>query len=479
MGGLLPSFYITFMHFNFNEPNRERYPEIGMRASLGFVKNIYDPIVRVREPLSDYQTMLALMRRDNDLVTASDIITDFSTYRGYDFIRGNRDQRDKLRDKFEDLNWLPVDKNLKQSCFWYGDAFLEQRDLDNKGKVDELHPLETTEMRIAFDKHGELDPQKAYVQRPFRLTGLTKDQILDKELSQGVWFSEDQVIHFRAKWVGSQVYSYNPLESATTAISTKLYASNYLMNIFINMPPSYLIHLAGAGEKQRKELKADIQQGKTNYKKNILISSSSDPSSKIQVEKIESPLDPNLQIVQKWLKREVLKVTRVPMSWVEESASENRGITESQQRPFDVKIISLQRDPFEVQINRKLLPALGFKTKGTGAESKVRFKYNTTSFKEEAEILQNAGLLRDMGLKPKSLVNYLDNRGILGLDPDDFEEEQSQKNVELNPSRQRMDKNTQDMTNKLDSQGVSKQGEQKAKEVSMRTNFGRYPYVHS
>jgi len=77
------------------------------------------------------------------------------------------------------------------------------------------------------------------------------------------------------------------------------------------------------------------------------------------------------------------------------------------------------------------------------------------------------------------MVRYLDDRGILGLDPSDFETEQLQKNMELNPSRQRENKNTQNMTNKLDTQGVSKDGAKKSKEISMRsTQWSEYPYSY-
>ena len=60
-----------------------------------------------------------------------------------------------------------------------------------------------------------------------------------------------------------------------------------------------------------------------------------------------------------------------------------------------------------------------------------------------------------MGLKPKALVNYLDRRGILGIDPTDFEKTQIKKDMELNDSRQRMNQGMEDMTQNRNEAGVS------------------------
>ena len=73
----------------------------------------------------------------------------------------------------------------------------------------------------------------------------------------------------------------------------------------------------------------------------------------------------------------------------------------------------------------------------------------------------NLGLLRDMGLKPEAMITYLDKAGIAGLDPDDFEEQQTALNMELNPSRSRMDKGMKDMTQNRNERGVSEESGKK------------------
>jgi hypothetical protein len=440
---------------------------IQIRESLGLVKDIYDPTTNARPPLSEYRTMLDLVHRDPTLGTAFEIITDFSTYRGFDFTGAEKSKRDKMRVLFEKLNFQQILPNLVRSLLYYGDAFLELRknSKDNSdettpnadSEINELWVLETTEMRIMYNEHGKV---AGYVQRPFRMAGMTEEEIKKKELDTNpetgrtfaVFFSPDEVVHFRMKWVGSQVYSYNPNEPILQAAATRLYAGNYLMNIFINMPPRYVAHLAGVSPLDYDKAKHEFQSAKTNYKKTIAFTRSADPNSKLTMQKIEPPFDTSLLEVIKWLNNEILKITRVPRTWVEGSNTENRGVGESLNLPFEVMIHSIHSNVIEPSINNILLPLLG--EEGDG-EKKVKIKFNEISRKGETEILQNAGLLRDMGLKPDALVKYLDERGILGTDPDDFEEMQLQKNMELNPSRQRMNPGKENMTQNRNEAGTS------------------------
>lgn len=464
----------------------EEPAEIQVRESAGLVKNVFDPVANVREPLSEYQTMLDLIHRDPTLSTAFSIIVDFATYRGFDFIMGTRAQRDHWRKVFVDLNFQEVLPNLIYTMCYYGDGFLELRKQDSK-TVNELWVLETTEMRIIYDEHGKV---LGYVQRPFNMQGLTDEEVLQKERevipeeeggdgekTQGIFFDPEEVMHFRMKWVGSQVYSYNPNEPIAQVASTRLYAGNYLMNIFINMPPRYIVHLAGIGQRDFNNAKAEFRSSKTNFKKAIAFTKSTNPESKLDLKKVDAPYDEALINIIKWLNNEMAKITRVPRSWLEESAAENRGVTEAEQRPFDVRIGALHKNSLECVINRKLLPMLEKSPKEVDTKKveeskdpnakpkkikdKVQFKFNEISRKGENEIIMTTGLLRDMGLKPEAMVKHLDNRGILGFDPDDFEEKQIAMNMELQPSRERMDKGKQDMTQNRNEGGVSNKSGQK------------------
>src|SRR3990167_3500184 len=369
--------------------------EIQIRESRGLVKDIYDPASSVRQPLSEYRVMLDLVHRDFTLASCYDIVTEFSTYRGFDFIRGDKAERDKYRELFEELNFLQVLPNILHSMLCYGDCFLELRKKDS-AIINELWVLETTEMRIIYDNHGKI---QGYVQRPFSISGLDNEAILKlegtaKNPNQGIFFNPDEVIHFRMKWIGSQVYSYNPNEPLSQVASTKLYAGNYLMNIFINMPPRYVAHLAGVSLTDYNNAKRDFQSAKTNYKKTIAFTRSSDPNSKLTLQKIEPPYDTLLIDIMKWLNNEIIKLTRVPRTWVEGAQAENRGVGESLNLPFEVHIQFIHRVIIEPLINRILIKQLEgkseleeqkvvkFKEKETSKSSekkKIKFRFNEIS----------------------------------------------------------------------------------------------------
>lgn len=431
---------------------------IQLRESKGLVKDIYDPSTNIREPISAYRTMLALIQNNSTLGAAYDILMETAIHRGFDFIKGNKTDRDKLRKMFDDMRFIEVIPNLIYSLLYYGDAYLELR-RKNSVKPNELFPLETTEMRIIFNIHGEI---KGYVQRQFALSNLSEKEIIEKEKTIipneeggngvktfGVFFDAEEVIHLRMKWLGSQVYSYNPNEAILQTATTRLYAGNYLTQIFLNMPPRYVAHLAGIGVSDFKLAKKEFQSTKTKYNKTIAFSKSSDPTSQLHLQKIDPPYDKTLIEILQWLDKELLKITRVPRTWVEQEGVENRGVGESITLPFDIRIKYLHRIVLEVPFNHELIPRVYKK----GTESRIKF--NEASRKGEKEILESAGLLRDMGLKPKALIRYLDEKGILGFDETDFDEQQLRKNMELNESRQRMNPNTSDMTQNRDVDGVS------------------------
>ncbi len=107
-------------------------PEIQIRESQGLVKDVADPASSIREPLTAYQTMLDLIQQDPVLARAFDIIVDFSSYNGYDFIGGDFKKRSELRHTFySKLDFKRVLPNLLYTSCYYGDAFLELRKQDS------------------------------------------------------------------------------------------------------------------------------------------------------------------------------------------------------------------------------------------------------------------------------------------------------------------------------------------------------------
>src|SRR3990167_1293040 len=95
-------------------------PALSMRSSLGFVKDYSPQPGEVQLPLSDYNTLLSMVRNDEIISTAFETVRDTATQNGFHFVpksnaknqREIKRQLDEATSKFEELNWSAVENNL-------------------------------------------------------------------------------------------------------------------------------------------------------------------------------------------------------------------------------------------------------------------------------------------------------------------------------------------------------------------------------
>ena len=450
------------------------------RASKGIVRNYasatpssggntkdFFPIVN---PVSDYNLLDRMVRNDDVISAAFDIIVDMTTMNGWDFIPkvGKEDndsakkEADKARTKFFQLDFGVAIDNVLYSMLYYGDSWLELRKKRGKG-INELHTLESTEMRISHNEHGEVH---AYVQRPFNLVNLRPEEIRTKENELGIWFKPEEVIHFAIKKVGSTVYSQTPLEPLARIWSTRLMAIDYLFKSYRDLPPEILIHLSGASDKQAEDLMGQFIR-KQQFPGRPIISHGKEDS-KIDLKKIEFNPGEALNATMEFLRNSIVNYFRIPRSWLPgATAGSNRGDAESQGFNLVSKLRKIQIK-LQNQINKDLMPKLGFNL--------IEFNFNPVSARDEKNVIANASVLQSMNLKPEAVIRYLHRNGITDVRKEDFKTPEemnmfSQKNQtasnQLSPSRQPMDKNTQDMAKGVDSAGVSDSGGKKLEDRSI------------
>jgi len=433
--------------------------EIDIRTSRGIVKDWnLGQNNKVQEPIANYDILLDMFRNDEIVARCSEIISEWGSYRGFDFIRGTKSQRDKARKKFKELKLQSILPNILLTQVIYGDTFIEKR--KKNGKLDELFVLETTSIKIKYDKHGKVEK---YIQN---------ENTVDE-----VPFTADQIIHIPSIQIGSNVYSYTPFEPIASGYATKKYGENYIKDILINMPPMLKAHLKGASKEQRAILKAEIQRVKV-AKARTLVSYGTE-SSDLDLEIISPDFKNGILEILNWFETKVLRRFGVPAVWVQKVDTDNRGNAEATIRPFEVKICSMHQGIAQ-KFNQELLPDLKL--------GEVALKFNLISDKIEAEVMGNVMLMKEMGLKPEALIRYLDDRGLMGFDKTDFVEPDpipmsqmagvpgQPKVGGLEPPSKKAEKNDprmQDMTNKRDSRGVSADGARKlkAKGVDMRTQI--------
>lgn len=411
------------------------------RSSKGVVKDFYSGIQgrtnKYKEPPYVYQTLMDMTESDPILFNAVSLTSDLTTYKGYDFIGKNERDVKRARELFNTkFDFDQVVDNIIWQLIVYGDSYLEVRWNESKTEVIELHPLESTEMKVNYTENGDII---GYVQK------------VEGSDNKDVQFTQDEVIYFRLYWVGTQVQSRSPFKSIARSFSTRVYGNDYLQSIFRNLPPKIVYFLKNANDKQRKLFVENLLRAKTNPNMDIIAQGDAFES-KI----MEPSFDSGLLGVLEYLRKEVLMITRVPPHWVGLLDGANRGIGENVVIPYETKIKKLQQK-IASQINRELLPKLKL--------SNLQFHWNAISLLADKEIIANMAQLRAIRYDENTVTSYGRQRGLnLPVEAKIEEENPISDGTQIQndsaPSRQHKGKSDPMSTN-LDAKGVSAEGKKK------------------
>ncbi len=447
---------------------------IDIRASRGIVRNysLSTPTTKfdgsIVEPVTDFRILDRMVRNDEVISAAFDLTVDMVSRNGFDFFpKGETEvsKKEAIRaeKKFTELAFSNVLDNIVYSMLYYGDCFLELRRKKGKG-ITELHVLETTEMRIVHNEHGEIG---AYVQRPFDTTNFTLKDIENKESEMGIWFKPKDVVHFTMKEIGSTVYSQTPLEPVARVWATKMRANDYLLQAFTNLPPELFIHMKKASEKDRDDFMQMLQRRK-QMAGFIPVTYGSEDSA-VEIKEVGfDPKESGVLAILQYLREQILMITRVPplMLGVTAQTGANRGNAEGMIFSYETKIRKIQQK-VQDKLNLELMPALKFNS--------TEFNFNPVSARGEKETVENAAVFKSMNVKPEAIVKYLKRNGITDITTDDFEDplEQMTNNNQTAtnltaPSRKSEDKFTDKMTSRLNTAGVSEAGKAKLDERSIK-----------
>lgn len=436
---------------------------VSQRSSFGVVRDYYEEygVEKIHTPPTDYDILYDMFISDSVINTAFEIVVEYVTQEGYDFVSESKDKIDKARETFFDFNFDEVLDTIIYSLLIYGDAFLELRKIG--GEIKELWVLETSEMVIQYNENGKV---VGYIQRPRHAPKEGQKLKDDKR------WKPDNIIHFTYKKVGHTVFSETPLASVTRSFTTRLYAQNFLNSIFINLPPKLLFHLQGANKVQRGEFIETLRLSKRNP--HIDIVSYGPETSKIQFQDLTPQFNSGLMSVLEYLREEVLAVTRVPgmLLGITDSDGANRGTGELMMAPFEAHVKKIQHR-ISNKINRELMEKIGFK--------ETKYRFNPLSHRDEGIVLENVEKLYAIGAKPSGVAKYLHKHGMNILEEDDFMERpdptemmgqgiggpKAQIQSDNAPSRKREDKRGP-MTTNINKAGVSDSSGKKIKQESKK-----------
>jgi hypothetical protein len=419
--------------------------ELDLRQSLGFVKDYYklnpsqDAHYAPAPSRGELDTYLEIYRKDSIVSGAIDTVAEESIRNGY-YILGSKSAKEKAIEALEELNFLDVCEVHVRTLHIYGNSYIEFK-IGDSGKLDELHNLETTEMFILYNKHGEII---GYEQDAWNIGPTGRVEITDTIQK----WNKDQVMFLPLKKLGSQVYGYFPLEPALRAITARLYAHYLLQSIFQNFKPQSIVSVdQNISPAQVNMLIAAFQAADKDPSKKIL----SVGETKVQTTGVYE-FKKDLVDILNYFRQEILTVTKVPGIYVGITDNSNRGVGEFEANAFQAHLLKIHKQL--EKIGNEIL-------KRRNIKAKIKFK--PPSIKSQTDIIDQAKKLRDMGYGDDVITPFLFSNGIDVPEDAEFEQE-NEISMDDYESRQGSGKGVTEGKMKLDENGRSDAGKAKSAE---------------
>jgi len=355
--------------------------ELMLRASRGLIQGWYAD----DEPTTDrpsLDTLLRAYRSDSTIRGAITAISDETLKNGYHVIAKDKKLKNKIElDLKRKFRFTRILNKLMNNLLIYGNVFVE---LVWKGnKVEELHILETTEMNILADEHGEVE---GYTQR----AGAQGEEIP---------FTTDEVVHITVEHIKSNLWGEVDLQTLFSILNLKKEIEKFMTNLFKynKFRDSWMVE--EADEIQVKDFMNNLRLSYDHPEKEMVIDGK---ISKVLGRPIDD-LDKLIEILN-YCRQEILTLLRVPPIIAGIPDNSNRSNSEVQARKaFDTRIKILQQ-AMEEEFSFELFPLMGW--------GNAEFKFNPIDKRAEKDDIEIAKILRDMGLDDDSLLEYIKSTGI-------------------------------------------------------------------
>lgn len=369
--------------------------------------------------------------------------------RGYTFKSKTQSEQKRVEDFFKKARFRKLLKKWINILKVYEHSFLEIR--RSKTAPKELHLLETVEMEIDTDKHGDIE---RYLQRP---TGTNETVI----------FKPTDVVYLTTEELTSNVWGEVGFESLFLLVALKQYILKYVNYLFATNKFRDFFDIKNAGTEQVKEFVSYLKRCEEDITKPLILRGEAEHKVLRQLNEAT-----DLVTLLNACDNRILMLLQVPPIIAGIPDNSNRGSSETQERNFAIAIEDFQ-ETIKDCVNEDLLPKLGF--------NNTTFDFPTFNQKELSKDIEMAERLHNMGVKDEHIEHYLRN---VGLDvPEDkmfktAEEKMveqnkmfgEQKSDDMRPSRQR--KPSDEMSENQD-EPTSREDQF----VGNSEKFSTYPYV--
>lgn len=351
-----------------------------LRASRGFIKDWYSN----KEPTTDkpqLDAVLRVFRKEPTVIAGIRAISDEVLKNGIRINSKNKqlkaDIEKKLEEKFRFGRLL---KKLVYNLMIYGNAFIEIVYKNNQ--PDELHLLETTEMEIISDEHGEI---RAYRQN--------HGQVM-------VDFTPDEVIHISINNITSGVWGEVDLQALYKTITMKHEIENLIVTLFkTNKFRDAWKVSSTSNNGQIKDIAEVLKNAREFPDKELFFVGEIEKIAGREIKDLKE-----LVALIDYCRQEILTLMRVPPIIAGIPDNSNRSNSEVQARKaFDTRIKSIQATLAD-ELSKEMFPLMGW------SNAWVEFPpIDKRAEKDDIEIIM---ALKTIGLDSDSLLQYIRDVGI-------------------------------------------------------------------
>lgn len=361
------------------------------KASKGIAKeSFYSHIGYPQQPIppsENLNTLLDIFSRDPIVNAGLSTRANAINASGYTIEGAKKPKEDaeKLLKKLG-FNYLFLDK-LVLNFLLYGNTFIEIV-RDRTGAPAELHILETTEMEIEADIHGE-------IQKYYQLPSISTDKKIE-------WSPED-IVFIKLQEVSTRVWGVVPMASLYRTLTTKNLIEKFINTLAVTNAwrevfktemsdddiPVFLAYLRTVQADPSQPFVMKVPKG------------GEDKNNKFEVFRDPKDLKEFLGVLD-YLRTQILMELKVPPIMIGIPDNSNRSNSDSQIKAFNIENESVRRK-LDIAFE-ELFKKLGIPT--------VNFSWNPVDKRSEKDDIEIAKMLYEMGAKPKQLEQFLRNVGL-------------------------------------------------------------------
>jgi len=353
--------------------------EILERASRGYIDGYYS----AKEPTTDkpsLDTVLRVFRSEPTVVSAIRAISDEVIKNGYLVKTENKQLKKSIeKDLLKKYRFKRILRRLVYNLLIYGNVFVEIVYKDNQPA--ELHLLETTDMEIISNEHGEV---------------LGYKQEHDGKI---VTFTTDECVHISLNNITSALWGEVDMKVLYQTISLKQFLEKFLINLFRYNKFRDAWKIESADEIQIKNFVNDLRLARDQPDKELVVEGE---ISKIAGREIKD-LDQLVELLN-YTRQQILTLLRVPPIIAGIPDNSNRSNSEVQARKaFDGRVKSIQ-DVISDELSWELFPKLGW--------DNADIEFGPIDKRAEKDDIEIIMALKNIGLDNDSLLKYIENVGI-------------------------------------------------------------------